>query len=133
MYVGVARQPKVTLWLVRREIVEDHVDFPLRIVRHDLVHEVEKLDASASFVVAAGDLAGGDFQGCEQRCRPVPLVVVRLADQRAAGGQLEIALGSLKRLDRRLLVNREDDGIFRWAIYRPTISAALATNSGSLL
>ena len=39
---------------------------------------------------------------------------MRLTDQRAAGGQSEIALGSLKRLDRRLLVNREDDGIFRW-------------------
>jgi len=39
-------QPEVTLRLVGREVVEDHVDLPVRIVGHDLVHEVEEFDAT---------------------------------------------------------------------------------------
>lgn len=82
--VGVPRQPHVALGLVRREVVED---LAVWTVGHPLVHEVEAFDASSSFVVAAGHLAGGDLQGGEQRGRPMPLVVVRLTDHRAAGSR----------------------------------------------
>src|SRR5271166_4517518 len=43
--------------------------------------------------------------------RAVSLVVVRLAGERAAVRQLEIALGALQGLDRRLLVDGEHDRI----------------------
>src|SRR5271165_2535140 len=45
MYVGMTLQPKVTLRLVGRKIVEDDVDLAIRIVGHDPVHEVEELDS----------------------------------------------------------------------------------------
>src|SRR5260370_10031582 len=114
MHVAVTRQPQIALWLGGREIVEDPVYLPLRVVRDELVHEVEELDASSPFVVTAGHLAGGDVEGGEQRGRAVPLAVMRLADHRAAAGQLEISLGSLKRLNGRLLIHRQDEGIVRW-------------------
>ena len=55
------------------------------------------------------DRAGGDLEGGEQRGRAAPLVFVGLAVERAAIGQLEIALRPLEGLDRRLLIDREDD------------------------
>lgn len=109
----VSRQPKIALWLVGRKVVEDDVDLAVRVVGHDRVHEVQELDAAASFVVAAGDLAAGDVQGCEQRRRPVPPLVVRLADHRAPGWQLEVSLRPLQRLDRRTLIDRQHHRILR--------------------
>src|SRR5215472_13577999 len=42
------------------------------------------------------------------------LIVVRLIDHGAATGQLEISLGALKRLNRRLLIDGKDDRVLRW-------------------
>src|ERR1700681_1796560 len=53
------------------------------------------------------DLSGGDFKRRKQRCRAMPLVVVALAGQSAAIGQLQIALRSLQSLDRRLFVHAQ--------------------------
>src|ERR1700731_3906875 len=57
------------------------------------------------------DLSGGDFKRRKQRCRAMPLVVVALAGQGAAIGQLQIALRSLQSLDRRLFVHAEHNGL----------------------
>ena len=46
-----------------REIVENDMDFALRILGHDGVHEIEELDATPSFVVTADHLAAGDVEG----------------------------------------------------------------------
>src|ERR1700687_2096599 len=73
------------------------------------------------------DLSGGDFKRRKQRCRAMPLVVVALAGQGAAIGQLQIALRSLQSLDLRLFVH------FSGGAMRPTTSAALAVKFGSLL
>ncbi len=51
------------------------------------------------------DLSGGDFQRCKQRRRAMPLVVVALAGQGTAIGQLQIALRSLQSLDRGLFID----------------------------
>ena len=56
------------------------------------------------------DLSGGDFKRRKQRRRAVTLVVVALAGQGAAVGQLQIALRSLQSLDRGLFVNAKHDG-----------------------
>src|SRR5450631_3388620 len=55
--------------------------------------------------MSSDDLSGGDLERCEQRRRTVTLVVVALAGQGAAIGQLQIALRSLQSLDRGLLVH----------------------------
>jgi hypothetical protein len=51
--------------------------------------------------------------------------------ERAAVGQLEIALGAFERLNGRLLIDREHDGVLGRREERPTMAAALAANSGS--
>src|SRR6266702_5991066 len=57
------------------------------------------------------DLSGGDFERRKQRCGAMPLVIVALAGQRATIGQLQIALRSLQRLDRGLLVHAYHNGL----------------------
>src|ERR1700739_4382914 len=57
------------------------------------------------------DLSGGDFKRRKQRCRAMSLVVVALAGQGAAIGQLQIALRSLQSLDRRLFVHAQHNGL----------------------
>lgn len=48
-----AGPPSVFLWLVRVEIVEDYMEFPVAVDLHDLVHEVHKF-ASAPALELAG-------------------------------------------------------------------------------
>jgi len=57
------------------------------------------------------DLSSGDFERRKQRCRAMPLVVVAVAGQGAAIGQLQIALRSLQSLDRRLFVHAQHNGL----------------------
>src|SRR6267154_3452852 len=57
------------------------------------------------------DLSGGDFKRRKQRCGAMSLVVVALASQGAAIGQLQIALRSLQSLDRRLFVHAQHNGL----------------------
>src|SRR5258705_10097039 len=107
-HVGMAREPTVVLRLVGVEIVEDDMDLAARMGGNDAVHEVEELDPSPASVLPARHLAGGDVEGGEQGRRAVPRIVVRLAGGGAAVRQLEKALGALQRLDRRLLVDRQN-------------------------
>src|SRR5664279_1333727 len=97
MNVAVTIEPCVAGGFVGGEIVEDDVDFALRVGSDDPVHEVEELDASASLIVAADDLAAGDIQGGKQRGRAMALVVMRLTGHRPPVGQLEVALRAFKR------------------------------------
>src|SRR5271166_5211122 len=63
MHVGVTLEPAVVFGLVGVEVVEDHMDCGVRVASDDIVHEVEKLDASAALLVGGRDLAGGDLEG----------------------------------------------------------------------
>src|SRR6266511_1384245 len=57
------------------------------------------------------DLSGSDFERRKQCCGAMPLVIVALAGQGAAIGQLQITLRSLQSLDRRLLVHAQHNGL----------------------
>src|SRR5215470_3951317 len=59
------------------------------------------------------DLSGGDFERRKQCCGAMPLVIVALAGQGAAIGQLQIALRSLQSLDRGLLVHTQHNSLRR--------------------
>ena len=76
MHVLVTLQPHVALGLVGREIVEHDMDFAIRMIGDDLVHEVEEFDAPPAFVMAPDDLAAFKVERGEQRRRPVAFVVV---------------------------------------------------------
>ena len=89
----------VLVLLVSVEVVEDDVKLAVRKGRGDAVHKVEKLDPATAFRMRCDDLPGGDFERRKQRCRSMPLVIVALAGQSAAVGQLQIALRSLQSLN----------------------------------
>src|SRR5260370_42294293 len=57
------------------------------------------------------DLSGGDFERGKQRRGAVALIVVALAGQSASVWQLQITLRALQRLDRRLFVDAQHDGL----------------------
>src|ERR1700692_1504653 len=104
LHIGMGLEPMLVL-LVGVEVVEDDVKLAVRISRGEAVHEVEKLDAAPPFLMSREYLSGGDFERRKQCCRAMPLVVVALAGQGAAIGQLQIALRSLQSLDRGLFVH----------------------------
>jgi hypothetical protein len=83
----------------------------VRISRHDLVHEVEELDAPVAAPMRSRQLAGGDLEGGEQCGGTVPLVIVTAACQRSAIGKLEPALHPFQGLDRALFVNADHDRV----------------------
>ena len=88
VHVRMTVEPAILLGFVGVEIVEDDVDLPLGMLGHDPVHEIEELDAPAAAVMLGADLAAGDVEGGEQGGGAVPLVIVRLAAERAPIGQL---------------------------------------------
>src|SRR5438132_14129597 len=106
LHVGVGLEP-VLVFLVGVEVVEDDVELSARKGRGDAVHEVEKLDAATAFGMSRDDLSGGDFERRKQCCGAMPLVIVALAGQGAAIGQLQITLRALQGLARGLLVYAE--------------------------
>src|SRR4029077_223739 len=83
--------------------------------------------------MSCDDLPGGDLECRKQCCGTMPLVVVALAGQGAAIGQLQIALRSLQSLDRGLLVHTQHNSLRRRGDVKATTSAALAVKFGSLL
>ena len=117
--VWVAGEPAFALGLVDRKIVEDDVDLLAWIGGDDAVHEIEELDAPATLVMAGSDVAGEHVERGKQGRGAVALVVVAAAAERPSVGQLEMALGVLQRLDVRLLVDRQHDGVLRWIEIEP--------------
>ena len=73
------------------------MDFAPRIGGDDLVHETEELDAPAFLVVTADNRAARKIERGEQRRRPVPFVIMRLAGHGAPVRQFEITLRALQR------------------------------------
>src|SRR5260370_41025996 len=65
VHVGMQFEPTVPLWLVRVEIVENHVHFSSRILRDDFVHDVQKLALPASGIMPGLHLPGGNIQSRE--------------------------------------------------------------------
>src|SRR5271155_816531 len=133
MNVRVTPEPAIVPGLVGVEIVEDDVDGRVRVSGHDIVHEIEELDAPPARFVRGGDLAGRHLEGGKQGGGAVALIIVAMTGQRPAVRKLEIALRTLQRLDRGLLVDTDDDRVLGRRHIEPDTSAALATNAGSLL
>jgi hypothetical protein len=112
VHVGVAGKPTIGLRLAGVEVVEDVMDLSIRMLGHKAVHEIEEPDAPAAPVMIGPNLAGRDIEYDEQGRGAVPLVVVRLAGERAPVGKLETALRPFRGLDRRLLVHCQHQRAF---------------------
>lgn len=87
------------------------MDYSLRIRGDEIVHEVEEIDAPASFVMAADNFAARTIEGGEQHSGHMALVIIRLCGHDVTIGLLRITLLSVERLDRRAFVDRQSDGV----------------------
>ena len=132
VHPGVLVEPTLIL-LMGVEVIENDVEVAAWKSRDHAVHEPEKFNATAPLRMCCNDLPGGDFEGSKQRRRAVALVIVALARQRAAVGQLQVALRPLQRLDRRLLVHAQHDGLLGRSDIEANNIGGFAVKSGSLL
>src|SRR6516225_7343438 len=112
MDVRVLVQPALIL-LVGVEIIQDDVQLAIREGGNDALHEAEELDTAAPLRMRGDNLPGGDLKRSKQGRGAVPLVIVALAAQGAPVRRLQIALRPLQRLDRRLLINTENNRLGR--------------------
>ena len=111
MDVWVFRQPAVDLGLVGVQVVQDDVNFLIRVVHYEFVHKPQKLPSSAPLEVTGFDQPGRHVQGGEQGGRTVAFILVVEARQGFAIGQFEPSLGAFQRLDCRLLVYAKNYGV----------------------
>ena len=110
---GMAGQPPVVFGLVRVQVVHDHVQLAVGIMRHELVHEVQELTASASGVVASVHESRGHLQGSKEGRGAMPFVFMAKPSQGLPTGEPEPALRPLQRLDGWLLVHAQHHGVLR--------------------
>jgi hypothetical protein len=86
-YVGVALELAVLFRLMRVQIIQHNMDFPVRMFGGDLIHEVQKLAPASTRVVPGLHLSGGDLERGEQPSDAVTLIAVAEAVYRFAIGQ----------------------------------------------
>ena len=108
----VAVEPLANLWmLVGGVFVEDHVhDLSSRHLRLNGVEEADELLVTMALHASANDLALEYVESSERRCGAMAFVVVG----HGPGAALlhgQAGLSAIERLDLRLFVDREDDGM----------------------
>src|SRR5512139_1451267 len=113
MNPGMPGQPPVMLGLVSVQVVEDHVNLPLRVVGDHLVHEIEKLSTPPSLVMPGLDLTGCDIEGGKEGRCPVALVAMVETGEGLPVRKPEPALSALESLDVRFFVNTDHNRILR--------------------
>lgn len=95
MHARMKFQPAIPFGFVGVEIVENDVDFACGVFRHNLIHEIEKLTASAPGIVSRFHLAGDHIQRGKQGRGSVAFIAMTEAVHGFAVGQTKITLGPL--------------------------------------
>jgi len=106
------REPAVNSGcLVGRVVVEDDVNLRLsRGVRFDVAKELEEFSSTVAREALSEHATGGDIERREESRGAVTIVVVRSALD-LADAHREHGLRAVQRLDLRLLVDAEDQGV----------------------
>lgn len=103
---------------VRGEAVQDGMDLFARARFHGLLHRGQEVRGLAGRLAFADDFAGGGVQRGEQARGAVGHVVVGEL-LRGVGGDRQHRLGSVQRLDLRLLVDGQHHGAAWWLKVEP--------------
>lgn len=111
---GMALEPAVALGLMRVEVVEHNRDLPVRVLRDDLVEEVEEVEklAPPPPVVARLHLSGDAVERGEQRGGAVPFIALAEAVHGSSLWQPDPSLSAFERLNRMLFVDRQHQRLF---------------------
>src|ERR1700675_2670468 len=112
-------EPTVIPGFVGIEVVENDMDGGVGPSCYDVVHEVEELDTAPPLLVSCRHLSGSHLEGGEQRRGTVALVIVAMTAQRSAVRHFQIALCPLKRLDRGLFIDADDNRVLRRSHVEP--------------
>ena len=83
LHIGVPFEPAIILGFMRVQVVQNHMNLPVRIGRHNLVHEFQKFPTAAPIVMARLDLPSGDVESRKQRRRAVSLIAMTESIDRA--------------------------------------------------
>ena len=98
--------------LVATDVVQDHVDSPLRVVGEDAVQEAEEVPGTVPVLALSLNLCRRHVQGCKQLGGAVPFIVMRPpSDLVRPHGQLRLT--AVQRLHLRLLIHAKHHGILR--------------------
>jgi hypothetical protein len=108
-----ALQPAILFGFMGTQVIKYDMDFLIRTIGNDLIHKIQKLTASAAVIVASLHHPGGYIQGSKQGSRAMTLILVTKASHGLAIRKTQPALGTFQGLDRRLLINTDDQGILR--------------------
>jgi hypothetical protein len=68
--------PEISFGFMGAQVVHDHMDLFARIVRNNLVHEIQKLPAATAVVMTRFHLSRGHVQGRKQRTRSMPSILM---------------------------------------------------------
>lgn len=100
--------------LVRRVVVDHQVEIEVaRDIGFDVLQEAQELLMSVAGAALRDDLTVGDIESGEQRRRSMPIVVVGHPFD-VAEPQRQDRLATFKRLDLRLFVDAENEGVIWW-------------------
>jgi len=111
-----------------------HDDMDVKFARHgglDLVEELAELGGTAASIALADDPSGRNVEGGEQRCGAAPFVFMA-PSSRLAGTHRQHRLTAIQRLDLRLLVHTQNDGVRRRRDVKAHDIAYFATKFGSV-
>ena len=102
------------LRLVRRQVVDDHMNVPTpRLRREHVPQEVHKGLAGMTGHCLADNLAGLRVQRGVQQERAVAVVLESMAF-RASGGERQHGIEAVQGLNRRLFIDGKHDRVLRW-------------------
>ena len=112
---GSFREPGPDLGvLVRRVVVDHQVEIEIaRDIGFDVLQEAQELLMSVAGAALRDDLTVGDIESGEQRRCSMPIVVVGHSFD-VAEPQRQDRLAPFKRLDLRLFVDAENEGVIWW-------------------
>ena len=111
MNYGMFSQPAIILRFMRVQVIKDDVQFFLRILRHDLIHEVQKLAATAAMIMSDFHHAGSHLKSSEESSSAMPLVLVIESPKSLSVREAKPTLGTLQCLNGRFLVHTDDNRI----------------------
>jgi len=109
--VGMLDHPAVMLGLVGIKVVQDDMEFPLRIMSNKLIHKVQKLPPAPVRVMAHLNKSRGDFQGGKEGSGAMPFILMAESSQRLPIRKPQPSLGALQCLDGRFLIHSNDNRI----------------------
>ena len=99
MHVGVSSQPAILFGLVAGKIIQNHMNFFIKMSGQDSVQELEEFPAPPASVVAGLNLAAGNVESGKEGGGAMTFVLMIKAGQGLAIGQFGSNLGPVPRLE----------------------------------